>query len=198
MNKNIITSVLLATSLLTANVALAETAPGWDLVQISYASLEIDEADELDFTGFNLSGSKLINENVFVLASYTALSDSYEGVDLNVDTYAIGVGYRYGLNNTTDIYGSVSFQGAELKASGNGESDSIDDTGYGLAVGIRSMVTDQVELSAAISYVSIDSESDTAFSAAAFYNINDQFSVGAGFSTSSDASGYNLTARYSF
>jgi len=198
MNKNIITSVLLATSLLTANVALAETAPSWDLVQISYASLEIDEADELDFTGFNLSGSKLINENVFVLASYTALSDSYEGVDLNVDTYAIGVGYRYGLNNTTDIYGSVSFQGAELKASGNGESDSIDDTGYGLAVGIRSMVTDQVELSAAISYVSIDSESDTAFSAAAFYNINDQFSVGAGFSTSSDASGYNLTARYSF
>jgi len=198
MNKNIITSVLLATSLLTANVALAETAPSWDLVQISYASLEIDEADELDFTGFNLSGSKLINENVFVLASYTALSDSYEGVDLNVDTYAIGVGYRYGLNNTTDIYGSVSFQGAELKASDNGESDSIDDTGYGLAVGIRSMVTDQVELSAAISYVSIDSESDTAFSAAAFYNINDQFSVGAGFSTSSDASGYNLTARYSF
>lgn len=198
MNKYIITSALLATSLLTANVTLAETAPNWNLVQVSYASLEIDEADKLDFTGFNLSGSKLINKNVFVLASYTGLSDSYEDVDLDVNTYAIGVGYRYGLNNTTDIYGGVSFQGAEFKASGHGKSDSIDDTGYGLAVGIRSMVTDQVELSAAIDYVSIDSESDTAFSAAAFYNINDQFSVGAGFSTSSDASGYNLTARYSF
>ena len=201
MKKNILLSTLLSAGLLTTGAVVADTAPNWNLVQASYQSMDIDEASALDFTGFSFSGSKLLNDNVFVVANYSMLSDSYKGTDIDYDTFTVGAGYRYALNTTTDAFAILSYKNAKFKASGNGESGDFSDNGYSLEAGIRSMVTDQVELTGAISYVSIVSivgESETAATATAFYHINTQFAVGVGYTTSNDASGYNLTARYSF
>ncbi|MBL4941767.1 MAG: hypothetical protein JKY81_08905 [Colwellia sp.] len=196
MNKKLFASALLSAGLLTTNIAFAQTAPNWDLVQASYIAMDIDEMNALDFTGFDLSGSKLINDNIFVVANYAALSDSVDGVNIDFDTYGVGVGYRYGLTNTTDAFVIVSLQSASV-ASTYGKAD---ETGYGLTTGVRSMVSEQIELTGTLSYVSdsIDGTSETTFSATAFYHINSQFSVGAGYNTSSDASGYSFSARYSF
>lgn len=198
MNKKILASSLLSASLLTSNIAFAETAPNWDFIQASYVSMDIDEIDELDFTGFDISGSKLVSDNIFIAANYSALSDDYSSVSVDTDTYGIGIGYRYGLNSTTDALAILSVEGVSVKASFEGSSEKVDDTGFGLTAGIRSMVTEQVELTGTVKYVNIDSESDTAFSVNAFYHFNSQFSIGAGYSISSDLSGYNLSARYSF
>jgi len=198
MKKNILLSTLLTAGLLTTGVAIADTAPNWNLVQASYQSIDIDEASALDLTGFSFSGSKLLNDNVFVVANYSMLSDSYKGADIDYDSFSVGAGYRYALNATTDAFAIISYQDITFKASGNNDSGKFSDNGYGLEAGIRSMATDQVELTGAISYVNIDGESETAATATAFYHINTQFAVGVGYTTSSDASGYSLTARYSF
>lgn len=202
MKKTFQISSIFVASLLASTCALAEQAPKWNFVQATYAAVEIDDASELDLSGFGISGSKLINENLFIAASYQNISDDMvilnNNLKLDFTTLMAGIGYRYSLSNSTDAYGILSLVNAEVSASYFGEKDSEDDTGYSLTAGVRSMVTDAFELSGSVAYVDVFDDDDVSFAVNAFYHFNANLSAGASYSITDDANTLGASVRYSF
>jgi opacity protein-like surface antigen len=191
MKKVVLGSVLL---LAMSSVHAAES-PRWDSAALSYQSADLD-GDKLN--GFGLSGSKLLGTNVFVSGSYSSVSDKEYGVNWDYNTMSLGLGYRTALTQNTDFFGVVSYEDVELEASSGGFSDSGSENGYGLAVGVRSMLTDKFELNGGFKYIDIAEESDTALSVGALYNFTNQFSAGVGITKSDDIDTVSVSAVYYF
>lgn len=185
----------LATAAFISSSTLADSLD-WNFVEAGYALTDIDGLSGFSPSGLAIAGSKLLDENIFIAASYSMLSDDFRGVDLDIDQVSAGIGYRYGLSSTTDVYVAASYEYFEVSANSGG--GSADDSGYGLTIGVRSMLTEVFELSGSIGYVDIDDDSETALSVAAYYYFSDQVSIGAHHSTSSDADTTGVSVRYSF
>lgn len=175
-------------------------APSWDLIEVGYAKGDVDDLglSEVSPRGFAIGASKLLGENVFILGSYSMLSDDRFGVDLDLDQASIGLGYRLSLNETTDAYVTASYEYIELGASANGNSASFDDNGYGIGVGVRSRLTEKFEVDGSIGFIDIADESETALSASAYYYFTDAVALGAHYSITADVSVYGVSLRYSF
>jgi long-subunit fatty acid transport protein len=133
-----------------------------------------------------------------VSGSYSSVSDKEYGVNWDYNTMSLGLGYRTALTQNTDFFGVVSYEDVELEASSGGFSESGGDNGYGLAVGVRSMLTDKFELNGGFKYIDIAEESDTALSVGALYNFTNQFSAGVGITKSDDIDTVSVSAVYYF
>ena len=180
-----------------STASLAES-PTWNLVEAGYGQADIDDISEISPSGFSILGSGLIGENVFIHGSYSILTDDFEGVDLDLDQMSVGLGYRYGLNETTDIYAAASYEYIEFAVSGFGESESDDDNGYGLTIGVRSRLTEQFEVDGSLGYVDIADESETSFGVSGHYYFTDELAVGLSLSSTADINIYGISLRYAF
>jgi opacity protein-like surface antigen len=191
--------VLASALLLSMGTIQAAESVRWDSASLSYQSVDL-EGEKL--TGFGISGTKLVSDNVFIAGSYASVSDDIDvfgskvGVDFN--TLSIGLGYRHAISRTTDFFGIVSYQDMEIEASFQGNSEDESENGYGLQAGLRSLVTAQLELSGSLSYVDIADESETGFDVSAMYHFTDQFSAGIGYSKSDDVDSISLSATIFF
>jgi hypothetical protein len=194
-------SASLSSSVLADSHISGETStvasPNWNYIQGSYAS-----ADVIGFepSGFAVNGSHLIGDNFFLMGDYNLLSEDVSGFDLDVDyaQLSLGLGYRYAVNSSSDVYVAVSYEDVTFELSGNDSKLKSSENGYGVQVGVRSMVTDNIELSGSLGMVSIDSESDTAYDLGANYFFNESFSAGVGYSSWDDIDITSLNVRYSF
>ena len=191
MKKVVLGSVLL---LAMSSIQAAE-APRWDSAALSYQSMNLD-GDK--FTGFGFSGSKLLGTNVFLNGSVTNVSGEINSSDWDYKTKSVGLGYRTALSEKTEFYGVVSYEDVELAGSFGWFSQSASDNGVGLAVGVRSMKTDKLELNGGFKYIDIAEESDTALSLGALYNFTKQFSAGVGITKSDDIDTVSVSAVYYF
>ena len=128
-------------ALFLALPGMAES-PSYDFIQASYQSVELDFGGGFseDGDGFSLGGSFEIGEHMFGFASYGRTDFDF---DVEFTQLQAGLGYRVGINDSTDFFATASYLDAEVSAPGFG---SADDSGYGLGIGIRSNVTDLVEL----------------------------------------------------
>ena len=175
-------NVLLGSALLLSVAATpAFAGPNWNQITGTYSSFDIGI---LDFDGFGVSGTKLLNSNVFVAGSLSTTSEDQTNEDVTFNEISLGLGYRYAVNNTTDIFGVISYEDAEVDSD---FSSSESENGYGLKAGVRSMVAPKVEVSANVSYIEIDDLDDVTFSVSGDYYFTKQFSAGVGYS-----SGYNV------
>ena len=76
---------------------------------------------------------------------------------------------------------------------------SNDDTGLGLAIGVRFAQSEKLELNAGINYVDYSNGGDdTGFELGALYSINDAYSVGLSGEWSDTVSMYTLSGRFHF
>ncbi len=191
--------VLASALLLSMGTIQAAESVRWDSASLSYQSVDLD-GDKL--TGFGISGTKLVSDNVFIAGSYASVSDDIDvfgsKVDVDFNTLSIGLGYRHAISTTTDFFGIVSYQDMEVEASFQGNSEDDSENGYGLQAGLRSLVTAQLELSGSLSYVDIADESETGFNVSAMYHFTDQFSAGVGYSKSDDVDSLSLSATIFF
>ena len=92
----------------------------------------------------------------------------------------------------------ITFENLEATASAQGQSDSNDENGFGAAVGVRSMVVEQLEVSAQIGYIDIDDDSETAFGASAYYYVTDDVALGATYELWDGVDFMGLNLRYAF
>ena len=197
MKKVVLTSALL---LCISSIQAAESIR-WDSASLSYQSMD---SDGNEFTGFEISGTTLVSENFFVAGSYSSVSADIEVVDSKVDidlnTLSVGIGYRHGISSHTDIFGILSYEYLEIETLFRGQSADDNENAYVLEAGIRSLVTEHIELSGSISYIGIDDESETSFNLSAMYHFTDQFSAGAGYGKpdSDDVDFLSLSAVYFF
>ena len=173
----------------------------YNTVDLRYLVVSVDEPS-VDASGFALAGSWAMNKNMFVTASYgTVETDDLRisGVtgSSQTDTLAVGIGGHYPISKVADLVGAFNILSASAEGQG-GFSGSTDDTGWGFEAGVRGLWDPKVEWSAAISYVTIFEDDDTALALQTQYRLNRNWGVLAGVGLGSNAQQLNFGARYNF
>ena len=179
--------------MLSGALAMADGL-SYDRVQASFEEIDIDVGGgfEVDGDGFSLGGSMAVGDNWYILGEYTT-ADFDLGVDY--DELSLGGGYHHGLSDRTDFIAELTYENAEADSG----AVSVDDSGLGLAVGLRSMVNPKLELEGKLSYVDLDdSGDDTSIGFRAWYAVSSSFAVGVGAEFGDDVSGYGIGARWYF
>lgn len=191
MKKAILASALL----LAFSQASANEGPKWDSLTVAYQDVDLVG---IDVSGFSFSGSKLVNDNVFVFGNLSMNSDTIGGIDFDLDTTTLGVGYRYGYSEQTDFFGTLSYEKLETEVSGRGISGGADGNGYGLTVGVRSMVTEKLELMGSVGYLDIEDDSEAEFTLGASYHFTKSFAIGLSYNKVDEIKTTALSASWYF
>jgi len=188
-------------------IAFAQ-GPRYSYVEAGWQNIELEDdgtfGDDLEGDGLAIAASFAVADMVHIFASYgdSDLDVNVFGFDVNVgyNTLAAGAGMNFDVSETVDIVGQLAYVDAEVDVSVPGfGSASEDESGYGLAVGVRGMVTEEFELNAWINYVDLgDDASDTTFSFGGVYNFTPVFALQAGFAFGDDVNSIGVGARLSF
>lgn len=180
--------VLLSTALLAAiGTAHAADAIQWNQVSLTGESIKLNGLND-HLYGAAIAGSYLLNDNIFVLGKAEgADSDvTYNKTKINVkiSRQALGLGYRYAVNERTDVFARGQFQHYKTEASTSVSSAQGDSNAVALGGGIRTMLIKEVELAASLDFIrSTDSSdttdsNDTELGLSANYHFNDRFALG--------------------
>lgn len=200
MKKTLFTSTLLVALSSIPALATAQTF-NYNYVEGGYMSVDPDNMST-DADGFNLGASALLTSNIFIFSGYSELETNripgFNAV-FNFRSVDAGVGYRMALGDVTDLNlkGAVLSGRIKLKNAGF-LSGSDTDTGYRLSVGLRHLLTDQVELNGGLSYSDIFDDDSTALNAGILFHLTPSFSIGGGYTYTSDSTGWTAGLRFNF
>lgn len=157
------------------------------------AKLDAGLGGDIDGNELSIGGAFAINDDWHIVAGYGSLDLDF-GVDL--DQLELGVGYHDSISQNTTWFAELSFVQADASVNGFG---SLDESGIGARIGMRSNVTDAVELNGAISYVDLGNGADgTSFEGAGWYSISRTFSLGLLASFDDDLTTYGIGGRVYF
>lgn len=196
MRNGVSTTSLLAAVLLPAVGAAQQPTQSlpmsYTYVEIAYDESDFDlpGAGDRDGDGLTVSGSIELTDDWHAFASYGA-ADIDGGAD--IDTWALGAGYRYPLKDNVDLYGRVLYISSEFDV---GPLDA-DEDGLGLQVRIRARMNQQLELEGGIQHLDVG-DSDTSLQASARYHFTDNFSAGIGLTFAGDTDSFGINARFTF
>lgn len=181
--------------MLSSAAVLADNGISYSYIQASYQEVDVDvgEGFDADGDGYAVGGSVEINDAWFVFAGYA--SGDLESV-VELDQLEAGGGYHAALSEKTDWYATLAYVSAEVSASGFG---SADDSGVGVSLGVRSMVSPSLELYASASYADLgDGVDGTGFGAGLWYTVSGNIALGIGASFGDDVSSYGAGIRLYF
>jgi len=203
MKKLLLASTLLALSSASFAETAAEASPNWKFVEASYVSSTFDDdEDDIDASGYALKSSTTLGDNFLVTASYNTVSDEMNmygyDVEITLSQLSVGLGYKYNISQATDIYGIVSYRGYVAEVEAGGAKEDADESGYGIELGAKTMLTPNLEVGGGLDYTSVDGETDTGLVGTINYAFTTSFSIGAGVTTSSDITSVLATLRLSF
>lgn len=188
--------LLLGTALVFALSPAFAGDLSYNFIEIGYQKADLDDdlaGFSIDGDGYGIAGAFEVGENWFIAVGYSALDFDF-GVDL--DQLSVGGGYHFDMSESTDFFATLSYLTAEISASGFG---SLDEDGYGIAIGVRSMLTDKVELNGSIGYSDLGDGADgTAFNAGALYSFTPTFAIEFGIGIDEDVTLYGLGGRFYF
>jgi hypothetical protein len=196
---NGVSRALLCTAILAPALSNAQqSAPRPQSPEFSYSYVEVayDESDfdlgpaDIDGDGLALAGSFEINDEWHAYASYGTYDLDF-GLDL--DTWMLGAGYVFPLQENIDLYGRVLYIDSDLEAGpGNAGED-----GLGVQVRVRARMSQVFELEGGIQFVDVF-DSDTSLQGFARYHFTEEFSAALGLTLGGDADSVGISARYSF
>lgn len=174
--------------------AMADS-PSYNYLQAGYQSVDLDAGDGLDVSGdgYGIGGSFEIGDSMYAFAIY-----SKTDFDFNIDLTQLnaGLGYHVGISDNTDFFANLGYVKAEVSASGFG---SLDEDGYSVGIGVRSNVSDLIELVGDINYVDFGSGGDsTAYGGGIWFNLTDSFALGLGASVDDDVTTFGANVRLYF
>lgn len=187
--------------LMTGVLVLALTAPAaaeqpsYNYAGVGYETLELDLGGgiDIDGDGFNVYGSAEVAEHWHVAGGYSTVGLDF-GIDLN--RLALGGGYHTAISDTTSFFADLSWVNWEVDAgSGFG---SVDDDGYGASVGLRSNISDRLELMGKVSLIDLgDGGDNTSIAGAAWYDF-DGFTLGLTAEFDDDITAFGVGGRFYF
>lgn len=192
MNRKLLV-VPAALASLAASPAFAD-ALDYNYLQFGYVTTELeDEFVSVNGNGYSLEGSASINDNFHVFAGYGAID-----FDFDVDTteWELGLGYSRAVGEKTDLVATLGYVSAEVDMPFFGR---LDDDGYSVGLGIRSMVTDRLELEGKVDYVDLsDSGSDTVVTVQLGYELTHTLLLGGGVTSVDGDNAYHVGLRVYF
>jgi hypothetical protein len=187
-----------------AAMALSATAmagPSWTYAELNYVvgDSKEDSTGETELSGYNIQGSLAFFDLFHASAKYGTLDtgdlgDGYLGNGLgDIDTAGIRVGIHPAVTDSTDLYLEIGYTTSDFDDA-DMEPSEID-----LAVGLRSMLSDKVEVRGGLTYAigdtddqclyiydggvydcgssSDDGYTDTRFNVGGSYHFTDAFSM---------------------
>lgn len=98
------------------------------------------------FIGPDLRASFAATEDIFIYGGFRFLTD-----DIDYTNFHVGAGYRFGINDKTDIWGGANIEYQKFSNGG-----SISDTGIALRGGIRHQLNNELELGGSLRLVTGD------------------------------------------
>jgi opacity protein-like surface antigen len=168
-------------TIVSSNKALSQdesSGPNWNYIQGGLSLGMIDDTDG-SLKGGGLEGSLKVSEMIFVQATGNFLNGTLMGIDAEMKGWSLGLGARVGVSDNTDVYGKVGYSSYKAGAKVPGVlAVSVADNGFDLGAGIRSMVSESVELGVGVSYYNFGNDNGVSFNASALYMISSQFAVG--------------------
>lgn len=186
----------------------ASQKPNFDYAELSYTKVDFD-GEKVD--GFMFELEKSFGDNWFSSFDYITASDEYSDringimVDAEADlslSFA-NVGYRFPTTETTSMYVEAGFANIALDATvaAYGSVETIDesDSGWNVAVGVRSALTPAFQVDLKARHIDISDTTDREISIEGRYFINDKFSVSANYASfKDDLSYFGVGAAYHF
>ena len=150
----------------------------YNYIQGAYESIDLDGPDA---DVFRLSASYELTPQLNFIAEYATgdIDNPAGGGDLDFEEVAIGLGYHTEISTSTDFTANIKVIDQDTDLAG-------DDTGYGVGIGLRHKLIDNIEVNANIDFVDVNDNEDTSLNVGARYYFNDALSAGLNFSTSSD------------
>ena len=165
---------------LTGTAAALLTLPALSQAEFNYTTAEanylldvsIDGGlADVDGDGLGVGGSYEIADNFFI-------GGSFEDFDLDFDISGewleVGGGYNHELNPDLDFVATLSFVDVEISSNfGSAEDDAL-----ALGGGIRTRLSDSIEVDAMLEYYSFDEgDSDTSLDIRGRYYFSPEFAV---------------------
>ena len=161
---------------LSPTLAMAEQ-PSYNFFDGGYLRLDLDDLD-LDPTGFFARGSVEISDNWFLHGGLQSADDSTGVVDVDADQFNLGAGFKTDLGTNTSLHVVLDYINVEVEAANRfGGRASVDENGYGLGVGVRSMASENFELNADVGYSDLGDEDGLGFGVGAVWYVTESLGL---------------------
>lgn len=177
------------TATIAAMAALALGAQQAAATDFSYNLLEGSYISGDDYSGFGIAGAMEFTPEFFGLASFDALDADDGPADASLLT--LGAGYSHAINDALDIVATASIK--RFKFDGFGS-----DTGFGIGVGARGKLLDQLEVHGGLEYTDVGDNSDTTLLVGGRWAFTPQVAAGLDLSDNDAGSTLRFTVRYDF
>lgn len=171
IRKPLTMAIISLSSILAANISLAET-PGYNFVDAKYTHINLDSSAQLD--GFVVDGSAELGENWFIFGSYSDTEDDRIPFRvIEAEQTQLGAGYYWNTSDVTNVFLSASYLDAEVST----RSASADGNGFAISTGIRSNISENFELNAALSYADVEDTDGVELGIGSVYSFGDIFAL---------------------
>lgn len=181
---------------------LAGFAGSANASELSYSFIEADYVNLGDFggaesfDGFGVRGSIAFGENFYGLASYNNTSANPFGVNIDIDLWNVGLGFKHSINDKADFFADASYSDASVSCFGCSDPDG---SGYTVNVGFRGNFNDHFEGSIAANHRDLsDFGSDTSLALGAQFKFNETWGITANTEFGGDDNRYSIGVRASF
>lgn len=140
----------MAAALLAASVSAHAHAGemNYSYVQVEYVSLA--DAYDINLDGAGVRGSVAMGQDWYLTGEYANTNASEFGIDLDVQTFALGLGYHSAINDQADFIGELAALSIDAEILGFSE----DDQGYRGTAGVRWQMGENFEATATANYTS--------------------------------------------
>lgn len=147
MLKKLIALTIVTLFASTANATnFSYTSFGIDLGKINVNGLSED------LNAYGINASLQINNNVYLLGSYTSAEKDVNGLEVTRKSTQLGIGGAIPLMQFVDGFATVSYARAAAEDCLGVSCIKADDHGYTLSAGVKAWLTDSIDLLAALGY----------------------------------------------
>ena len=186
--------LLLSLAFISATTTATADTFSYTFISAEYQlfSEDIDGiSEDLEGDGISLDFGLNIATNFAIIGGYaTGSADVTSGgttVDADIDVAGIGALFHTAINQTTDFVAGAQLIKGNIDLKVNGTSlPSEDADGNNIYVGIRAMVTDNVEINGFLDRYKIEDDSSTDINFGGSYYIDKLFTLDARYSFDSD------------
>ncbi len=189
MNRTLKT--VLAGALLAPAIGMAADSDknlSYTYVEGGYVQVDPDNSNN-DADGWALRGSLAVTNMFHLFADFTTLNPDF---GRNVDTWRVGGGINYSVNQTFDLIGRAAWV--------RFDTGPADEDGYALQGLVRGRVMPGFELEGGLDYTDFGGRNGdtTSFIAAGRYFFTPQLAAGLNLGINDDAKTYGVDVRFNF
>lgn len=200
MKKFIILSSLLIASASANSAEQSKNSLSYNYIGIGYGANDLDDGStSMKLTGYGAEASGLINESFFITGVFSNASTDKVKVnsvsinaDVDVQSYALGIGYRQPISADTDVYAIVGGVNQKVKLSATGVSETERASAATFDAGIKTLIAENLQLKIEAGVILGDMRGKTELQ----YKVSSNIAATAGFALGKDSTSYLLGIRY--